>query len=160
MVLEGGSTQAAPVTRGFLFADLRGYTAFTEAHGDKAARALLDSYRHLVRDVVGQFGGAEIKTEGDSFYVVFPSATAAVKCGIALVEAATKASHDQPDLPIHVGVGIHAGETADDDEGYVGFGSQRRGAPGRRRERRRGPCQRDRPRFDPYGRRSPLRLAR
>ncbi len=120
MVLEGGSTQAAPVTRGFLFADLRGYTAFTEAHGDKQARDLLDAYRRLVREVVAQFGGAEIKTEGDSFYVVFPSATAAVKCGIALVDAATKASHDQPDLPINVGVGIHAGETAENDEGYVG----------------------------------------
>jgi class 3 adenylate cyclase len=115
-----GSTQAAPVTRGFLFADLRGYTAFTEAHGDKQARDLLDAYRRVVRDVVGQFGGAEIKTEGDSFYVVFPSATAAVKCGIALVDAAAKASHDRPDLPIHVGVGIHAGETAESDEGYVG----------------------------------------
>ena len=120
MVLEGGSTQATPVTRGFLFADLRGYTAFTEAHGDKRARELLDAYRRVVREVVGQFGGAEIKTEGDSFYVVFPSATAAVKCGIALVDAAGKANHDRPDLPINVGVGIHAGETAEGDEGYVG----------------------------------------
>jgi class 3 adenylate cyclase len=120
MVLEGGSAQAAPVTRGFLFADLRGYTAFTEAHGDKQARELLDAYRRVVRDVVAQFGGAEIKTEGDSFYIVFPSATAAVKCGIALVDAAARASHDQPDLPINVGVGVHAGETAESDEGYVG----------------------------------------
>ena len=74
----------------------------------------------LVRDVVGQFDGAEIKTEGDSFYVVFPSATGAVKCGIALVAAAAQASQDAPELPINVGVGIHAGETADSDEGYVG----------------------------------------
>jgi class 3 adenylate cyclase len=28
-------------TRGFVFADLRGYTAFTERHGDQAARELL-----------------------------------------------------------------------------------------------------------------------
>ena len=30
----------APKTRGFLFSDLRGYSAFTDAHGDDAARAL------------------------------------------------------------------------------------------------------------------------
>ena len=115
-----GSTQAAPVTRGFLFADLRGYTAFIEAHGDKQARELLDAYRRVVREVVGQFGGAEIKTEGDSFYVVFPSATAAVKCGLALVQSAAEATQARPDLPINMGVGVHAGETAESDEGYVG----------------------------------------
>jgi class 3 adenylate cyclase len=120
MVPDGGSTQPAPVTRGFLFADLRGYTAFTEKHGDKVARDLLDAYRQVVRKVVREFGGAEIKTEGDSFYVVFPSATAAVKCGVALVEAANRATRDRPDLPITVGVGIHAGETAESEEGYVG----------------------------------------
>jgi len=120
MVSDAGATQSAPVTRGFLFADLRGYTAFTEARGDKAARELLDAYRRIVRQVVGEFGGAEIKTEGDSFYVVFPSATAAVTCGIALVQAAAEATIARPDLPIKVGVGVHAGETADNDEGYVG----------------------------------------
>src|SRR5262249_51632844 len=57
---------------------------------------------------------------GDSFYVVFPSATAAVKCGIALVTAAAEATLDQPELPIKVGVGVHAGETAESAEGYVG----------------------------------------
>ena len=31
----------APHVRGFLFADLRGYTEFVERHGDKAASELL-----------------------------------------------------------------------------------------------------------------------
>ncbi|MBA3688124.1 MAG: adenylate/guanylate cyclase domain-containing protein [Chloroflexi bacterium] len=62
------------ITRGFLFADLRGYTAYVEAHGDTAASGLLDTYRRLMRDTIARHGGAEIKTEGDSFYVVFPSA--------------------------------------------------------------------------------------
>jgi class 3 adenylate cyclase len=61
-------------TNGFLFADLRDYTRYVESHGDRAAAALLDAYRELVRAAVAEFGGAEIKTEGDSFYVVFPSA--------------------------------------------------------------------------------------
>ena len=97
-------TQAERRTRGFLFADLRGYTAFVEAHGDTAAAELLAAYRNLVRETVAQFGGAEIKTEGDSFYVVFDAASGAVECGLALVEAAAAASREQPERPIRVGV--------------------------------------------------------
>ncbi|MFI5262196.1 MAG: protein kinase [Candidatus Limnocylindrales bacterium] len=111
---------AGHLTRGFLFADLRGYTAYVEAHGDAAAATLLDTYRRLVRDVVRRFGGAEIKTEGDSFYVVFPSASEAVRCGLALVAAAATATREHPAQPIAVGVGVHAGETAETPEGYVG----------------------------------------
>lgn len=113
-------TQADRRTRGFLFADLRGYTAFVEAHGDTAAAALLSAYRDLVRETVARFAGAEIKTEGDSFYVAFDAASGAVECGLALIDAAAAASRDHPERPIRVGVGIHAGETIEMDGGYVG----------------------------------------
>ena len=36
-----GAQEATSSTRSFLFADLRGYTAFTERHGDAAARDLV-----------------------------------------------------------------------------------------------------------------------
>jgi hypothetical protein len=35
----------APHVRGFLFADLRGYTQLVETHGDRAASELLTAYR-------------------------------------------------------------------------------------------------------------------
>ena len=57
-------------TRGFLFDDLRGYTAFVERHGAHRAAAMLDRYRSLVRRAVADFDGAEIRTEGDSFDLV------------------------------------------------------------------------------------------
>ena len=107
------------VTHGFLFADLRGYTRYVDSHGDHAAAELLDRYRSLVRGAVSAFRGAEIKTEGDSFYVVFDSASAAVRCGLAIVEAAA-ATADGPADAIQVGVGVHAGETVETAEGYVG----------------------------------------
>lgn len=116
----GSRERLAPVTRGFLFSDLRGYTAFIEANGDAAAVALLDRYRRLVREVLARQGGAEIKTEGDSFYAVFPSASAAVEAGLGIVAAAASATAQRPDLPVTVGVGIHAGESAETAEGYVG----------------------------------------
>ncbi len=109
---------AAGVTRGFLFADLRDYTGFVETHGNRAGAALLARYRALVREIVAAAAGAEIRTEGDSFYVVFGSVSAAVGCGLAIIEAAAATAGD-PD-PIHVGVGVHAGETVETAEGFVG----------------------------------------
>jgi class 3 adenylate cyclase/dipeptidyl aminopeptidase/acylaminoacyl peptidase len=117
---QGAGANAGAVTRGFLFADLRGYTAFVEANGDTAGAALLDVYRRLVRETIAHHGGAEIRTEGDSFYVVFPSASSAVAGGLGIVAAAAAESAADPDRPIRVGVGVHAGEAVEAPEGYVG----------------------------------------
>jgi class 3 adenylate cyclase len=110
---------ASSRTNGFLFADLRDYTRYVESHGDQAAVALLEAYRTLVRSAVAEFGGAEIKTEGDSFYVVFPSASSAVQCGLAILRAAADRT-EADGAPIRVGIGVHAGETVETSEGYVG----------------------------------------
>jgi class 3 adenylate cyclase len=106
--------------RSFLFADLRDYTSFVERYGDAAASALLDRYRDLVRSTVLQYGGAEVKTEGDSFFVVFPSASSAVRCALGILQAADAATRADPATPLRVGIGIHAGETVAGSEGYVG----------------------------------------
>jgi len=109
----------APPIRGFLFADLRGYTQFVEKHGDAAASELLTNYRTLVRAAVAQFQGAEIRTEGDGFYVVFPSASSAIRCGMAILEEAARSTAAAGGA-LRVGIGIHAGETVDNGEGLVG----------------------------------------
>jgi class 3 adenylate cyclase len=117
---EAARGEVAPAaTRGFLFADLRGYTAFVEANGDRAAAELLMRYRDLVRALVAATRGAEVKTEGDSFYVVFETVSAAIRCGLAILEAAGSPAAG-PLGPIGVGVGVHAGETLELDGGYVG----------------------------------------
>ncbi len=42
----------------FLFADLRDYTAFVEAHGDAAGTELIAEYRRLIRGEVAKAGEA------------------------------------------------------------------------------------------------------
>ena len=111
-----GGGAAPHLTRGFLFADLRDYTSYVEAHGDHAGAKLLERYRAVVRGAVAAANGAEIKTEGDSFYVVFDSASAAVRAGQEIIASADAA----PGEPIRVGVGVHAGETVETAEGFVG----------------------------------------
>ena len=109
----------APHVRGFLFADLRGFTQFVETHGDQAASELLTAYRTVVRAAVAKFSGAEIRTEGDGFYVVFPSPSSAINCALAILDQAAQ-SNAAAGRPLQVGIGIHAGETADTGEGFVG----------------------------------------
>jgi len=108
------------VTRAFLFSDLRGYTDFVEARGDAAAALLLREYRGLVRAAVARQGGAEVKTEGDSFYVVFESALAALECAVAIHRAAQAHNDAKPDAPIRIGMGLHVGETVPYDDQFVG----------------------------------------
>ena len=111
-------TTGSAGTNGFLFCDLRGYAAYVDARGDRAAADLLAVYRSLVRAVVAAHQGAEIRTEGDSVYVVFPTASAAVEAGLGITAAA--ASAGTPGAPVRVGGGIHAGETVATGEGPVG----------------------------------------
>lgn len=119
--MSGGDPSSSGYAyRGFLFADLRGYTADVERHGDRAAATLLDAYRELVRAQVSRHDGAEIKTEGDSFYVVFPSAQDAVRCALDIQSSSRDFNAESPHIPIRVGIGVHAGEVVEGSEGFVG----------------------------------------
>src|SRR6187551_637813 len=113
-------TAAAPAYRTHLFSDLRGYTTLLEQAGNAAGAEMLSRYRALVRTAVEQHGGTEVSTEGDAFYVVFPSASSAIHCALAIVDEAQKENEANPEVPIRIGVGIHSGEAVATDETFVG----------------------------------------
>src|SRR6266849_9213385 len=94
------------MTLTFLFADIRDYTSFVEQHGDAQAGRLIAEFRRIVRAQLAATGGGEVKTEGDSFYLVFRTAGQAVQCGAAILHEAELLS--RPDRALRVGVGIHA----------------------------------------------------
>lgn len=106
--------------RTFLFSDLRDYTAFIESRGDAAATRMLRSSRRIVRAAVASHRGAEIKTEGDSFYVVFRSPSSALRCAMEIQRANAAHTRRRPDVPVRMGIGINTGEAMPHDRGYVG----------------------------------------
>ncbi|HEY8808200.1 MAG TPA: AAA family ATPase [Candidatus Limnocylindria bacterium] len=112
--------KASTAARAFLFSDLRDYTSYVEAKGDAAAARLLREYRTLVRREVARHDGAEVKTEGDSFYVVFDSALSAIECAVSILRAAEVQNDRDPSMPLRIGVGLHAGETVEYDDQFVG----------------------------------------
>ncbi len=102
-----------------LFSDIEGSTALLSRLGDRYGEAL-SAQRALLRSAFSACGGTEMGTEGDSFFVVFESATEAVRCCVAAQRAL--AGHDWPDgAVVRVRMGLHSGEPSRHDDEYVGL---------------------------------------
>gem|GEM_PF-2696691 len=56
----------------FLFSDIEGSTRLVQRLGDGFG-AVREAYAAIVRRAIGEAGGVEVSTEGDSFFVVFAS---------------------------------------------------------------------------------------
>lgn len=119
-MIDSPREAGAAAYRGFLFADMRGFTAFAERHGNAAAAAMVGRFLEIARTAIARHQGAETKTEGDAIHAVFPSASSAVLCGLDIVDAAAELNAREPDRPLGLGVGVHAGEAVETAEGYIG----------------------------------------
>ena len=97
----------------FLFTDVEGSTKLLHDLGaDAYAKALAD-HRRALREAFTRQGGVEVDTQGDAFFVAFPTAPGALR-------AAADAQRALGDGPIRVRMGIHTGTPHLSDEGYVG----------------------------------------
>ena len=102
-----------------LFSDMEGSTALVRRLGERYGEAL-SAQRTLLRAAFRSFGGRELSTEGDSFFVVFESAIAAAGCCVAGQRAL--AGHDWPDgVTVRVRMGLHSGEPTRHEDNYVGL---------------------------------------
>lgn len=110
------SLPAGTVT--FVFSDIEGSTALLKRLGDRYAE-LLAEHRRIVRATFVSHGGVEIDAQGDAFFFAFARARDAVA---AAAEAQLiHAGHEWPDgEEVHVRMGLHTGEPAVGEEGYLG----------------------------------------
>lgn len=118
MTEETGGGQAA--IRTFLIADVRGYTRFTQEHGDEAAAALAASFATLVRASVAEFDGSLVELRGDEALVAFSSAREALRAAVALQRRSREETDDGPALPLGLGIGLDSGEAVPTEGGYRG----------------------------------------
>jgi class 3 adenylate cyclase len=86
-----------------LFTDIVGSTQRAAKIGDERWRDLLGRYRAAVRRELNRFGGREIDTAGDGFFVTFDRPAAAVHCAWAM-------QAPMRDLGLELRTGIHVGE--------------------------------------------------
>ena len=99
----------------FLFADLAGYSALTEAHGDEAAAVLVAEFAESGRRCCRRGWGQRVKTIGDVVFLCIPDAGDAVRIGVRLCDGV---------LPDHgapvVRVGMHSGNAVERDGDWFG----------------------------------------
>jgi class 3 adenylate cyclase len=108
---------SGPVT--FLFTDVEGSTRILEALGFEAT-VVFDAHDRILRRVFAAHGGIEMRTQGDSFFVVFERARAAVAAAIAAQGALE--GYPWPDEGVvRVRIGMHTGEAPVGESGYVGL---------------------------------------
>jgi class 3 adenylate cyclase len=114
-----GDTRALGMLRTVLFTDLVGHTEMMQRLGDTRGRDVLREHERITRETLKQHGGHEIKTDGDSFMVSFGSVTSAIDCAIAL-QRAFAARNEGADEPLHVRIGLNAGEPVEEDGDLFG----------------------------------------
>jgi predicted ATPase/class 3 adenylate cyclase len=97
----------------FLFTDIEGSTRLLHSLGADAYAEALAEHRRALRDAFAAHGGVEIDTQGDAFFVAFPTAEGAAAAALASQEALAAG-------PISVRMGLHTGTPTVTGEGYVG----------------------------------------
>jgi adenylate cyclase len=99
----------------FMFADIAGFTALTEAHGDEEAVALVAEFSEVVEAELPAVRGQHVKTIGDALMLRVPDAGDAVILGLRIAND-VMSDHGAP----AVRVGLHHGPAVERNGDYFG----------------------------------------
>ncbi len=132
-----------------LFTDVEGSTALTQRLGDAKAREVMREHERITRECLRAHAGSEVKTMGDGFMASFTSATRALECAVAMQQAFEErsrrvgaqqpreegsssttspavaaplrpAEEERPVEPIHIRIGLNAGEPIAEEDDLFG----------------------------------------
>src|SRR2546422_8441692 len=103
----------------FFFSDIEGSTRLIQQLGERYPDVLL-AHHAIQREALAANAGHELRTEGDSFFIVFESALEA--CAGAAAVQKMLARHAWPDgREVRVRIGLHTGEAALVGNEYLGL---------------------------------------
>jgi adenylate cyclase len=103
----------APAT--FLFADIAGFTALTEVHGDEEAARVVAGFCDAVERELPAFGAEHVKTIGDALMLRIPDPAQAVLLGLRIAQDVMRGVRAPA-----VRVGLHHGPAVERDGDYFG----------------------------------------
>ncbi len=102
----------------FLFTDIEGSTDLVTRLGE-GFRDVLETHHRVLREAFSARGGVEVSTEGDAFFVVFPTAPEAVAAAVDAQRSIAAAPWPEG-APVKVRIGLHAGEAVLGGDNYLG----------------------------------------
>jgi DNA-binding NarL/FixJ family response regulator len=100
-----------------LFTDIEQSTRIVSELGDVAARALFRGHDLILREILQEHGGTEVKHLGDGLMAVFQSARHAVACSVEMQRRLAAMSGDER---VRVKIGLNTGEVIAEEHDYFG----------------------------------------
>src|SRR2546425_1061292 len=97
----------------FLFTDIEGSTKLLHELGAECYAEALLQHRRVVRQACAEQGGVEVDTQGDAFFLAFPSAPSAAAAAQAIANELAPGR-------VNLRIGLHTGAPLLTEEGYVG----------------------------------------
>jgi len=110
--------QTGPIT--VLFTDIAGSTAMTQALGDAGAQQVVRAHNRVVREALSANAGKEIKHTGDGIMASFAKTSDGVDAAIQMQRETMVHNLNNPDLPLHLKIGLNAGEPIAEDNDLFG----------------------------------------
>ena len=110
--------------RTFLFTDIVNSTSLTEKYGDIQAMTILRKHNEIVRDSLQKNVGNEIKHTGDGIMASFISTSKAVRSALEIQIALKEFRKKNPNVILHVRIGINAGEPVTEGNDFFGAAVQ------------------------------------
>jgi predicted ATPase/class 3 adenylate cyclase len=103
----------------FVFTDIEGSTRLLQELGE-GYRAVQGEHDEIMRTAITDEAGIVVRTEGDSFFAVFPTPAQAVRAMVAAQQAIH--AHTWPEgVELRVRIGIHTGEGTLGGDDYLGL---------------------------------------
>lgn len=122
-VQDPPSAQTTPIDdtafRALMFTDIVGSTEMTGRLGDVRAVEVIRAHDAIIRRSLERYGGSEVKHLGDGIFASFTDVAASVRCAVEIQE--NFSSHNEVSTtPIHIRIGVHAGEPVEEKEDLFG----------------------------------------
>jgi class 3 adenylate cyclase len=114
----GGEKKSSIMT--VMFTDMVGSTDLTQARGDVAAQEIVRKHNAIVRTALTQFAGHEVKHTGDGIMASFASAANAIDATIQIQRQVAAHNEKQPNLPLHLRIGLNSGEPIQEEDDLFG----------------------------------------
>ena len=109
---------AGPVT--VLFTDIAGSTAMTQNLGDAGAQHVVRAHNRVVREALTMWNGKEVKHTGDGIMASFVKTSDSLDAAMQMQRETAEYTAQNADKPLHLKIGINAGEPIAEDNDLFG----------------------------------------
>ncbi len=110
--------------RNFMFTDIVFSTDLMLKYGDTTAISILRAHNKIVRSCLQKDHGNEVKHTGDGIMASFISSSKAVRCAPEIQSRLKDYREENPEIPLHVRIGMHAGKPVTEGNDFFGAAVQ------------------------------------